>query len=133
MPVHCLPSSFSDSGWVSSGHPPSSVTIWLTSYRGDDDYFSSDLPDEKVRSIWQRVKKPILIVPSEKDQYVPQSVDFGKLLAKWKSVCPVASDRSALIPGANHTVDPPSSREWLAERVVGFLKDLEQPGQTANL
>lgn len=98
----------------------------LTAVGGDDDYFSSDLPDDTVRSIWQRVKKPILIVPSGKDEYVPASVDFAKLLAKWKSVCPVASDLSALIPEANHTVDPPSSQEWLAERVTRFLGGLEQ-------
>lgn len=65
-------------------------------------------------------------MPSGEDEYVPVNVDFEKLLAKWKSVCPVASDLSALIPEANHTVDPPSSREWLAERVVRFLKGLEQ-------
>lgn len=65
-------------------------------------------------------------MPSGEDEYVPVNVDFEKLLAKWKSVCPVASDLSALIPEANHTVDPSSSREWLAERVVRFLKGLEQ-------
>lgn len=100
---------------------------------GDDDYFSSDLPDETVQSIWLRVKKPILIVPSGKDEFVPKGVDFDKLLAKWKSICPVASDLSALIPEANHTVDPPSSRQWLAERVVRFLTGLEQNDQAASL
>lgn len=73
-------------------------------------------------------------MPSGEDEYVPASVDFDKLLAKWKSICPAASDHSALIPGANHTVDPPSSREWLAERVARFLKTLgQQNEQAANL
>lgn len=38
----------------------------------------------------------------------------------------MASDLSALIPGAGHTVNPPASQEWLAERVVSFLKKLEE-------
>lgn len=92
---------------------------------GDDDYFSSDLPDEKVKEIWGSVKKPMLIVPSAQDEFVPSSVDFAELLAKWKSHCPVASDLSALIPGAGHTVEPPSSQDWLAERVVSFLESVE--------
>lgn len=94
--------------------------------RGDDDYFSSDLPDDKVASIWGSVKKPILIVPSAEDEFVPPQVDFEKLLAKWKSACPKASDLSALIPGAGHTVNPPASQKWLAERVVSFLENLEK-------
>lgn len=94
--------------------------------RGDDDFFSSDLPDEKVAAIWGSVKKPILIVPSEEDEFVPPDVDFEKLIAKWKSYCPMASDLSALIPGAGHTVDPPASQDWLGERVVSFLRSLEK-------
>lgn len=106
----------------------------ITAYRfhslagdgGDDDYFSSDLPDERVTAIWGRVKQPILVVPSAEDQYVPKTVDFEKLLAKWKSFCPAMSDLSGLIPGASHTVDLPSSQEWLAERVVSFLRSLDK-------
>lgn len=94
--------------------------------RGDDDYFSSDLPDEKVAATWGRVKQPILVVPSAGDQYVPNTVDFEKLLAKWRSFCPAMSDLSGLIPGATHTVDLASSQDWLGDRVVSFLVSLEK-------
>lgn len=93
---------------------------------GDDDYFSSDLPDEKLATVWGRVKQPIMVVPSAEDQYVPETVNFEKLLAKWKSFCPSMSDLSALIPGANHTVDAQESQDWLGSRVVSFLKSLER-------
>lgn len=96
---------------------------------GDDDYFSSDLPDDRVAAIWSSIKAPILIVPSGEDEYAPKGVDFEKLLAKWKSVCPQASDLSALIPGANHTVKPAASQQWLAERVASFLKGLDERGK----
>ncbi|KKY36128.1 putative dolichol-phosphate mannosyltransferase [Diaporthe ampelina] len=97
----------------------------LAGVGGDDDYFSSDIPDEKLVTIWGRVKQPIMVVPSAEDQYVPKTVNFEKLLAKWKSFCPSMSDLSGLIPGANHTVDSQESQDWLGDRVVSFLKSLE--------
>lgn len=72
------------------------------------------------------MKKPILIVPSAQDEYAPIGVDFDKLLAKWKSCCPMASDLSALIPGAGHTVDPLPSQKWLGDRVVSFLESIQK-------
>jgi hypothetical protein len=65
-----------------------------------------------------------MVVPSAEDEYVPQTVDVEKLLAKWKSFCPNMSNLSGLIPGANHTVDAESSQDWLGDRVVSFLKSL---------
>lgn len=67
-----------------------------------------------------------MVVPSAEDEYIPKTVDFEKLLAKWKSFCPAMSDLSGRIPWANHTVDPPASQEWLADRVVSFLKSLDK-------
>lgn len=69
----------------------------------------------------------MLIVPSGEDQYVPANVDVEKLVARWKSFCRpgVASEFSGLIPTANHTVDQPEARVWLADRVVKFLGSLE--------
>lgn len=67
-----------------------------------------------------------MVVPSAEDQYVPKTVDFEKLLARWKSFCPAMSGLSGLIPGATHTVDLPSSQEWLGERVVSFLRSLDE-------
>ena len=66
-----------------------------------------------------------MVVPSAGDQFVPKTVDFEKLLSKWKGFCPMMSDLSGLIPGANHTVDRLSSQEWLAGRVVSFLRSLD--------
>lgn len=95
-------------------------------FRGDDDYFSSDLSDERVAAIWGRMKQPVLIVPSGEEEYVPKSVDVDGLVSRWKSFCPpgIASELSGLIPGANHRVDNAEGQAWLAERVSGFLAGL---------
>ncbi|SPQ22512.1 80a9b6ba-82a8-4414-ab4e-adc9996cb143 [Thermothielavioides terrestris] len=95
---------------------------------GDDDYFSSDLPDEKLESVWGRLEQPVLILPSEKDEWVPADTDVMGLVNRWKSFCKpgIASDLSGLIPGANHRVDNPAGQEWLADRVARFLAELEK-------
>lgn len=66
-----------------------------------------------------------MVLPSAEDQYVPKTVDFEKLLARWKSFSPSMSSLSGLIPGANHTVDAQAAQDWLGDRVVSFLKSLD--------
>ncbi|KAH8909549.1 DUF1749-domain-containing protein [Coniochaeta sp. PMI_546] len=98
----------------------------LISVGGDDDYFSSDLPDDKVAEIWKEIGSKILIVPSGKDEHVPDHIDVAGLVRKWISACRpgIASELSGLIPGANHRVEQAGAQQWLAERVVGFLKEV---------
>ncbi|AEO69211.1 uncharacterized protein THITE_44080 [Thermothielavioides terrestris NRRL 8126] len=115
------------SGWRGS---PVTAYRWasLAGVGGDDDYFSSDLPDEKLESVWGRLEQPVLILPSEKDEWVPADTDVMGLVNRWKSFCKpgIASDLSGLIPGANHRVDNPAGQEWLADRVARFLAELEK-------
>ncbi|KAL2181593.1 uncharacterized protein P884DRAFT_189049 [Thermothelomyces heterothallicus CBS 202.75] len=98
----------------------------LVGVGGDDDYFSSDLPDSKLEEIWGKLKQPVLIVPSEKDEWVSPEADVTGLVNKWKSFCKpgIASDLSGLIPGANHRVDNEAGQQWLFDRVARFLAQL---------
>ncbi|KAK0722864.1 hypothetical protein B0T26DRAFT_674511 [Lasiosphaeria miniovina] len=99
----------------------------LVGVGGDDDFFSSDLPDDKVAAIWGGLRQPVLIVPSGEDEFVAGHIDVPQLVVKWKKACApgIASDLSGLIPGANHSVDSPDAQEWLADRVVRFLAALD--------
>lgn len=64
------------------------------------------------------------MLPSAEDEHVPKTIDFEKLVSRWKAFCApsVASELSGLIPGANHTVDQAEAQEWVADRVVRFLE-----------
>jgi len=95
-------------------------------HSGDDDFFSSDLPDSRLSEIWGKISRPVLILPSAQDEYVPNTVDFLRLLERWKAACQpgIASRLSGLILGANHRVDDPAAQEWLVDRVVRFLESL---------
>jgi hypothetical protein len=69
----------------------------------------------------------VLILPSEKDEWVPPQIDVVRLVNRWKSFCKpgIASDRSGLIPGANHRVENGHGQHWLADQVARFLGDID--------
>ncbi|KAI4596627.1 hypothetical protein KJ359_005383 [Pestalotiopsis sp. 9143b] len=94
---------------------------------GEDNYFSADLTDEVAGSYWSRIKKPLLILFSGQDEYMPPSFDKDGLIQKWKTYCRpgIASDLSGCIPGADHRVETADSEKWLVETVVKFLDGLQ--------
>lgn len=93
---------------------------------GDDDYFSSDLPDAKLSAIFGRVDKPVMIMPAGEDELVPPTVDRVALLKRWTSFCRpgVVSKLSGLIPGGDHVVSQAHAQSWVSERVVAFLRSV---------
>lgn len=92
--------------------------------RGADDYFSSDLDDQTVNKFWGRFSKPVLVLHSEKDEFVPPKVDQAAMNKKFQAASSFVSPLSGLIPGTGHTVLGEEAREWLAARVIQFLRTL---------
>lgn len=92
--------------------------------RGADDYFSSDLDDQTVHNFWSRFNKPVLVLHSEKDEFVPARVDQAAINKKYQAASSLVSPLSGLIPGTGHTVLQEEARDWLAGRVVEFLRTL---------
>ncbi|KAI1330515.1 dolichol-phosphate mannosyltransferase [Xylariaceae sp. FL0255] len=120
MPADHLPHFFQDT--------PISAWRWyaLGAPDGEDNYFSPDLTDDVASQYWKRVDKPLLILHSGKDEFVPESVDKESLVKHWKTLCRsgIASDLSGAIPGAGHRVEEPESEEWLCKTVIDFLKSI---------
>lgn len=97
----------------------------LTHARGDDDYFSSDLDDETVARVWGRFKKPVLVLHSDEDEFVPDSVDKAAMNSKYRNANSAVSPLSGLIPGADHAVAKSEAQEWVADRVAEFVRTLK--------
>ena len=97
----------------------------MTCTSGDDDYFSADLDDDKVRRYWGRFKVPVLALHSEKDEFVPDDIDQAALNKRYKEVSPMVSPLSGLIPNTGHTVLGDEAREWLGNKVCEFLETLK--------
>ncbi|CAJ2506233.1 Uu.00g003630.m01.CDS01 [Anthostomella pinea] len=120
MPLEHLPASFAKT--------PISAWRWyaLAAIDGEDNYFSPSLTDDVAGPYWQRVDKPIMILHSGNDEYVPKSVDKEGLVQHWRSLCRpgIASELSGITPGAGHRVEEPEAEKWLANTVVQFLQSI---------
>ncbi|CEP22847.1 unnamed protein product [Cyberlindnera jadinii] len=96
---------------------------------GDDDYFSSDLSDEQLRSTFGKVDKPLAFLYSGDDEFVPSTVDKQSLVEHWSSFVPsqYLSKESKVVPGATHNCgskSKPESFSVLNESVSNFLSSI---------
>ncbi|KAJ8069489.1 hypothetical protein OCU04_003142 [Sclerotinia nivalis] len=108
----------------------------------EDDLFSSDLSDEQLAETFGMIKErgllrdKLVIFYSGADQAVPDWVDKQKLLGRWKNAADHGGRDSvwddeftAIIPGASHALsndDQAGPRKFLCERLMGYVKRIEQ-------
>jgi pimeloyl-ACP methyl ester carboxylesterase len=91
---------------------------------GDDDFFSTDLDPEATKAVWSRFDKPVLIMYSAEDRFVPAHVDKAAVVEGWKALNPLISPLSGLIPKGGHDVVQREAQVWLADRVASFLESV---------
>jgi pimeloyl-ACP methyl ester carboxylesterase len=94
---------------------------------GEDNYFSPNFTDEVAAPYWKRVDKPLLILHSGNDEFIPGSVDKEGLVKHWRELCEpgIASELSGIIPGAGHRVEEPEAEKWLCDTVTKFLQSIK--------
>lgn len=123
-PLQVLPRKYSN---ILFGAPINAYRwLSLTDINGDDDYFSSDLSDEKLKATFGKINKPALFLYSGNDFAVPQSVNKSDLLQRWSSFTNQEFFNSSIIEGASHDVGPDSANEQeavndLLKHVLKFL------------
>lgn len=110
-------------------------------HSGADDYFSSDLPDERLRGTFGRLppSAPLLILYSGADSSVPSSVDKLRLVQEWMHITEsgggvVDGLNGGVLEGASHNLNsqPPNIVADLVRRVNGFIMRLEKGELVAN-
>ncbi|KAI9794978.1 MAG: hypothetical protein M1835_006202 [Candelina submexicana] len=117
---------------------PCCARRWLSlaspDHDGDEDYYSSDLPLERLQSTFGKIPKssPLCILYSGKDQSVPQGLNKQELVRKWIGIVHdggglVDEDSSGIVEGASHNLmgDPEEVVNRLVERVVKYLRRLD--------
>lgn len=106
-------------------------------HAGQDDYFSSDLSDERLRATFGRMSLSgarISLLYGSEDQYVPAYVDKHALVPKWEGFIResggVVDEGSGILNGANHTLLDVRDEVMndLVGRVVGFCGRVERDG-----
>lgn len=123
---------------------PLSARRWMSlaspgpDHKGEDDYFSSDFDDERLRKTFGELGKTgkrISFLYGGSDQYVPSTIDKSKLVERWHEHVRwsggIIDKGSGLVPGASHTLkEGGQPLENLVERVIGFLERLEKVDKT---
>jgi hypothetical protein len=118
MPKSLIPPIFSS---------PITAYRWhsLIAPSGDDDFFSSDLDDGVLKTKFAGLRIPTLMMVSEKDEMVPETVDKRALLERWMNAASgCVRELSGVNPGADHEVSAIEPRKWMMERVIGLLGSL---------
>ena len=118
---------------------PCTARRWLSlaspNHDGEDDYFSSDLGDERLEKSFGKLPRvsPLCVLMSEKDEYVPRSVDKKGVMERWVSMVKkgegsIDEVNSGVVARASHNLvkDGGEIVGGLVTRVLGFLEDLPE-------
>lgn len=104
---------------------------------GDDDYFSTDLPDDTLRGTFGAFPAtvPLLFLVGELDPFMHPSTDKVELLGRWARFVKEAGGtvdevNGGVVEGGHHNFDgdPEEVVGDLVGRVVRFLGGLEGEG-----
>lgn len=102
---------------------------------GDDDYFSSDLPDAKLSASFGKASKraPLCILFSGSDEHVPASLDKEGLVARWTQIAKdeggmIDEANGGVVEGATHNLEGDGDEivRKLVAKVIGFVNRLDQ-------
>ena len=103
-------------------------------HAGADDYFSSDLPDERLKGTFGKLPahSPLLILQGGSDESIPQSIDKLALVQRWATITKSGGGKidemnSGIIAGASHNLNgnPDEVVQDLIRRVTGFIQRLD--------
>ena len=122
------------------GSIPMTAKRWLSlaspgpEHEGEDDYFSSDLPEERLKLTFGQLgasKARLCWLFSGADEYVPSTVNKETLVKSWHHYARqgngIVDEASGIVKGATHTLgrDDESLKE-LIERIINFLQRTER-------
>ena len=110
--------------------------VSLLDKQGDDDYFSSDLSDERLERVWGRRglatrRIHTLVLIGGADEHMPQDIDKAKLVAKWEAQVKNAGglwdDRSGVVEGASHNLNRSDDNvvEDFCRNVLAFVQSID--------
>jgi Protein of unknown function (DUF1749) len=91
-----------------------SRNIWP--WKGDDDFFSSDLSEDRLTEIWQHAAwndVPVMVIYSDEDQYVPDFVDKVSMVQRWETI--YRSKRKEALPRGSHFEVLPYANHEIAD------------------
>lgn len=103
--------------------------VALNAPRGDDDFFSIDLPDSDLEKSFGQIKVPLLFLMSGSDAFVDPKQDKQKIVDRYESFVKGGnwSELSGVIDGASHNVGRDSKEgavDAVVEKIESFVKSI---------
>lgn len=113
--------------WVDLASPP-------PLHAGADDFFSSDLPDERLAATFGRLpaRVPLLVLVGGADESVPTAIDKEALVRRWVGAVKRGGGQvdevyGGVVPGASHNLNgcPEEVVQDVIRRVLGFIQRID--------
>ncbi|CAN3371409.1 hypothetical protein DIURU_005119 [Diutina rugosa] len=100
--------------------------VSIAKERGTEDFFSTYLTAEDHAKTFGKVKKPLLVLYGEQDEYVDEKIDKNQVLGQFQQATDPQywSPLSHVVPGASHKVESESAQKDLIDTVIKFVKKL---------
>ncbi|KAK9236940.1 hypothetical protein V1525DRAFT_405455 [Lipomyces kononenkoae] len=122
-----LPKKYSDLFFST----PITANRWisLAKHLGDDDFFSSDIESNILKTTFGIIRVPLLVLYSGSDEFVPGTIDKEQLISRWKAATSegIWSSLSGVIRGGKHNLgqgsDPDAAGNAIS-KVSEFLRGL---------
>ena len=117
-------------------NPSAERWVSLIDQEGDDDYFRSDLPEDRLQRVWgdrglaTRAIK-VMVLLGEKDEHMPTSIDKNRLIATWETQVKGSNglwdDRSGVVKGVGHNLNRNDEIvvKGLCEKCIGFVESID--------
>lgn len=106
---------------------------------GDDDYFSSDMSDERLKETFGKLGVPLMVLFSGDDEHCPKFVHKETLVEKWGKVVKenagiVDEENGGIVRWATHNLEGNRKEvvSDLCRRVCGFLGRVEKEDFTSG-
>lgn len=105
---------------------PINAYRWFSLYskKGDDDFFSSYLSDDELKTSFGKMDKPLLVLYSGADEYVPSYIDKKEVMTRFENATTPGmwSQFSKIVEGGTHALDENSEQGAMEEAVFTIIK-----------
>lgn len=108
---------------------PINAYRWYALYnkKGDDDFFSTYLSDEELKETFGKMDKPLLVLYSGSDEYVPDYIDKQRMMQRLENATTLGmwSKLSKIIKGGTHALDKKSEKGAMEDAVSTVIKFIQ--------
>lgn len=108
---------------------PINAYRWYALYnkKGDDDFFSTYLSDEELKETFGKMDKPLLVLYSGSDEYVPDYIDKQRMMQRLENATTLGmwSKFSKIIKGGTHALDEKSEKGAMEDAVSTVIKFIQ--------